>query len=271
MIELKDVSVGYKRKTVVKHVSFSLGKGAYGLLGPNGAGKTTLLRALAGVLPHQGTIAAGSSIGYLPQRFGIYRELRLDEAMQYFAILKKIPDSQQNEQIEACMAKANLTDHQDKRVGELSGGMLRRLGIAQALLGDPELLLVDEPTAGLDPEERVHFKEVLQDLKEERTVLLSTHIVEDISEICERVMIMDAGQIIQNSSESDLISALSGKIYRCSEEPEPGKDGCRMLKKEFIGGKRYWRVFSESAFAGEVLQPTLEDVYLVCVHHADLP
>lgn len=200
MIELINISAGYRKKTVVQQVSFSLGTGAYGLLGPNGAGKTTLLRAMSGVLPFEGEIKNRGSVGYLPQKFGIYNELTVTEAMAYFALLCNIPEKEKNVEIKRCLEVTNMEQFADKRVGKLSGGMLRRLGIAQSILGRPELLLLDEPTTGLDPEERMRFKQMINEIKKDCTILLSTHIVEDITDICDSVIIMFKGKIL---SEND--------------------------------------------------------------------
>ena len=197
MVELSDVSVKYKRKTVVKQVSFSIDKGAYGLLGPNGAGKTTLLRAISGVLPYTGEMKLSGFIGYLPQRFGIYNELTVSEAMKYFALLCRVPDKRADSEIKRCLELTNMEQFADKRVGKLSGGMLRRLGIAQSILGNPDVLLLDEPTTGLDPEERMRFKSLIHEIKGSCTVLLSTHLVEDVTDVCDGVMVMHDGIILK--------------------------------------------------------------------------
>lgn len=201
MIELKKVNVSYKRKQVVQQVSFTLDKGACGLLGPNGAGKTTLLRAISGVLPFEGEIRTKGSIGYLPQRFGIYNELTVTEAMSYFALLSNVPKLEINEEIKRCLKMTNMEQYSDKRVGKLSGGMLRRLGIAQSFLGHPQVVLLDEPTTGLDPEERMRFKLLIKEIKQDCSILLSTHIVEDVKDICDNVMIMNEGKILKEKSE----------------------------------------------------------------------
>lgn len=202
MIELNNVSVRYKRRLVVKQIGFCLDKGAYGLLGPNGAGKTTLLRAISGVLPFEGKITTSGHIGYLPQHFGIYNELTVSEAMMFFALLCNVPEKETDIEIKRCLELTNMDQYADKKVGKLSGGMLRRLGIAQSLLGAPEILLLDEPTTGLDPEERMRFKSLIRGIKDKCIVLLSTHIVEDVTDICDGVMIMHEGKILNTDNGS---------------------------------------------------------------------
>ena len=201
-MKLISVSAGYKKKTVVRQVSFSLGKGACGLLGPNGAGKTTLLRAISGVIPYEGEIKTDGLVGYLPQRFGIYNELTVAEAMEYFALLSRVPKKEMTEEIKRCLELTNMEQYSDKRVGKLSGGMLRRLGIAQSVLGRPQVILLDEPTTGLDPEERMRFKLMINGIKKDCTVLLSTHIVEDVTDVCDNVMIMYEGKILEEQGKA---------------------------------------------------------------------
>lgn len=196
MIELRDISAKYKKKVVVNQVGFSLQEGAFGLLGPNGAGKTTLIRAMSGVLPYEGKMLLPESIGYLPQHFGMYNELTVSEAMSFFSLLRRLEVKEAASEIKRCLALANMEQYADMRIRKLSGGMLRRLGIAQALLGKPKLLLLDEPTVGLDPEERMRFKMMLNEVKADCTILLSTHIVEDVVDVCDGVMIMNKGKII---------------------------------------------------------------------------
>ncbi len=177
MIEIVTLTKKFKRKTALDEISITFEEGMYGLLGPNGAGKTTLMRSMLGLYRiQQGDILYdGHSIkkeddfmqhvGYLPQKFGLFKELTVYEMMEYLATLKKIPKSDQRQQIETCVEQVNLSETINDKVGSLSGGMIRRLGIAQALMGSPKTIIVDEPTAGLDPEERVRFKNLLATIK----------------------------------------------------------------------------------------------------------
>ena len=158
MLTVDNLSKSFGKKTVLDNISVQLTHGVYGLLGPNGSGKTTFMRCVAGIYRYNGRIITPSNVGYLPQKFGAFRELTVYEVLEYFAELKGIPSNRQGKDIHDCLEDVNLWERHSDKVKTLSGGMIRRLGVAQALLGNPELILVDEPTAGLDPEERLRFK-----------------------------------------------------------------------------------------------------------------
>jgi ABC-type multidrug transport system ATPase subunit len=191
----------------VDDVSLTVPQGMFGLLGPNGAGKSTLMRILATLQePDTGSATLGDidmltekdrvreTLGYLPQEFGLYPKVRAQDLLDHFAILKGITDRKERKQIvEALLDQTNLTDARKRKLGGFSGGMRQRFGIAVALLGDPRLIIVDEPTAGLDPEERVRFLNLLSELGENAVVILSTHIVEDVSELCSRMAVISRG------------------------------------------------------------------------------
>lgn len=202
MIKIEKVSKNFRSHKVIKEFSCELDKGCYGLLGPNGAGKTTLLRCILGLYPvSEGTVMMQKEdqIGYLPQRFGMFHELKVKEMMHYFAAAKKVPKEKREAEIDRVLADVNLSEKAGEKVGHLSGGMQRRLGIAQAILGDPDILFLDEPTTGLDPEERSHFKEIIQKLsKENKIIVISTHIVEEVEAVCDRVLIMKDGTLLEN-------------------------------------------------------------------------
>lgn len=209
----------FGEKKALNGVSLQIGPGMFGLLGRNGAGKTTLMRILSSLLrPSGGTVTicgvpAGGShageirklVGYLPQDFSIYPNMTVYQAMDYLGTLSGLTAAQRKERIPALLAKVNLDDCRKIRVKALSGGMKRRLGIAQAILHDPRVLIVDEPTAGLDPEERVRFRNLLQEIAAQRIVLLSTHIVEDIQKSCENIAVLDRGSVVYQGSLSDFV------------------------------------------------------------------
>jgi ABC-type multidrug transport system ATPase subunit len=218
-IELTDLTRNFGRNTAVDGVTLSLGPGVHGLLGPNGAGKTSLLRMLATVLPPSSgqlwllnkdpkSPAARREIrrrlGYLPQNLGYYPAFTVVEFIEYFALLKEMPSARIPKAVATAVERVDLGVKAKARLRTLSGGMLRRVGIAQAIVNDPQLLLLDEPTAGLDPEQRVAFRALLRDLGERATVVVSTHLVEDVGAACSEVALMDAGQIVFRGTPDEL-------------------------------------------------------------------
>lgn len=208
MVEIKNLEKQYKGKCALDHISFVLDKQIVGLLGPNGAGKTTLMRILSGVeketrgtviyKKHDGKICAlhEYQMGYLPQNFGLIKNYTLYEHMQYFACLKGIDKTCWKSEIEKVLSLVCLNSMAGVKCKKLSGGMVRRAGIAQALLGEPQLILFDEPTVGLDPEERMRFHDIIKNLKCDCTVMISTHIIEDIDKMCSDVIVMKEGKML---------------------------------------------------------------------------
>jgi len=218
-IELEDLTRRFGRNQAVAGVSLQAGPGVLGLLGPNGAGKTTLLRMTATVVPPSsgrmrllgrdpGVYAERKEIrrrlGYLPQNLGYYPAFTVVEFIEYFALLKEMPSARIPKAVAAAVERVDLGIKAKARLRTLSGGMLRRVGIAQAIVNDPELLLLDEPTAGLDPEQRVAFRTLMRDLGERSTVVVSTHLVEDVGAACTEVALMNAGQIVFRGTPEDL-------------------------------------------------------------------
>ena len=206
LIETEGVTKKFRKKQVLNGVSMKLETGVYGMLGPNGAGKTTLIRCMLGLYPISGGEIRRSAplhrIGYLPQQFGMFRELSVYDMLSYFAGLKKVADREK--EIDEALAYVNLSDSKKTRISKLSGGMRRRAGVAQAILGKPALVIFDEPTAGLDPEERRRFKDMLSELKKHSTILFSTHIVEDVEDVCDRIIIMNQGEIIRTGTLDEI-------------------------------------------------------------------
>ncbi len=278
-IQIKGLNKFYGKKQALRNVELSIGQGMFGLLGRNGAGKTTLMKTLAALLQKQsGEITVcgvpienareiRKIIGYLPQEFSMYPSMSVGEAMDYLAILSGLGKRDRKDAIQALLEKVNLTEHRHKKVRALSGGMKRRLGIAQALLNNPRVLIVDEPTAGLDPEERVRFRNLLSELAEERIVILSTHIVGDIEATCEDIAILDEGRLLYNGSVEGLLATAQGKVFTVGAD----RRELSQFKKELLitgmhmqGQKAYVRFVSEQAvYDAKTCEPNIEDAYML--------
>lgn len=275
MIEIKSLKMKFKKNTVLKDVNFTFTNGVYGLLGPNGAGKTTLIRTMAGLYQPKGgqILYNGKSInkskeyisrlGYLPQGFGIFKELKPIEALLLMANLKGIDKKAAEQDAKRVLEIVNLSDASDKKVGAFSGGMLRRLGIAQALLGDPEIIIFDEPTAGLDPEERLRFKNIISRLSRDKTIIISTHIVEDVEAVCDKIIVMNDGDIIKSGSCSEIEQCAAGKVYfvpvGCASELSEKA----VIQKYFErDGQQLMRVLSSDVLDYEKSKAAIEDGYI---------
>ena len=228
-LEIRHVTKRYRDKMAAADVSLTLTAGVWGLLGANGAGKTTLMRMLAGILrPTEGQIlcdgveigALGAAyrekLGYLPQEFGFYPEFTVQDYLEYMAALKGLPRAEAARQIDALLERVSLAEVRRKKIVKLSGGMKRRVGIAQALLNDPEILILDEPTAGLDPGERVRFRNLLSEFAQDRIVLISTHIVSDVEYIAAENAVMKDGKIIAVDTTEGLVQQIEGKVWQGS-------------------------------------------------------
>ncbi|CCH52852.1 ABC transporter related [Fibrisoma limi BUZ 3] len=260
----------------LKNVTLTIPTGMYGLLGPNGAGKSTLMRILATLQePDAGSIRLGDidvvnqpdevrqTLGYLPQEFGVYPKARGEELLDYFAILKGFAERRsRKEVVEALLRKVNLWDVRKQKLGGYSGGMRQRFGVAVALLGNPKLLIVDEPTAGLDPAERVRFLNLLSELGENSVVILSTHIVDDVSELCTRMAIINKGEILHEAEPLKAMEALQGRIWRKIIQKNELAREHTVISTKLLGGRTVVHVYSEETPADfEPVQPDLEDVY----------
>jgi ABC-type multidrug transport system ATPase subunit len=254
--------------------------GMFGLLGPNGAGKTSLMRILAGILrptggelligDYDGTTARGRNavkglLGYLPQELGMYPDLSAYEFLDYVGILKGLKErSARQQRVEELLEMVALSSVARRKVKTFSGGMKRRLGIAQALLNDPRLLIVDEPTAGLDPEERIRFRNLLSDLGDQRTVLLSTHIVEDIAATCQRLAIMQEGRCTFAGSTMDVVNSARGRTWLISTQGGKPEGNFTVVSTLNLGSAIQYRVVGEPATSlrAAPVEPTLEDGYV---------
>ncbi len=280
-LEIRNLSKTYPNGVhALRDVSLSIPAGMYGLLGPNGAGKSTLMRTLATLQePDAGTVHLGdvdvlrekervrASLGYLPQEFGVYPKESAERLLEHFAVLKGITGRRgRRETVEALLHQVNLHAVRKERLGGFSGGMRQRFGVAVALLGDPRLIIVDEPTAGLDPAERVRFLNLLSELGENSVVLLSTHIVEDVSELCTRMAIIDRGEILLEAEPLRAVADLAGRVWhRVIAKQELGavEREHAVISTKLLAGRTLVRVYAEDApGAGfEPAEPDLEDVY----------
>ncbi|AUG56571.1 ABC transporter ATP-binding protein [Acetivibrio saccincola] len=224
-IEIKNLNVSYGNKQVLFDVSLTIDRGMFGLLGRNGAGKSTLMKALVGLVPiKSGEISIcgilsenkkdiRSIIGYLPQEFNMYPNMKVDEALDYLGTLSEMRSKVLRKRIEEILEIVNLKEDRNLKIKTLSGGMKRRLGIAQAILHNPKVLIVDEPTAGLDPEERIRFRNLLSNLAEDKIVILSTHIVGDIEMTCNRLSVLNNGKIIFDGTTKEIVDSAKGFTY----------------------------------------------------------
>jgi ABC-2 type transport system ATP-binding protein len=273
-VKLTDVYKHYGTLRALDGVSFELSTGITGLLGPNGAGKTTLLRCLATVLaPNRGGIEVlgfdpdnptdrteiRRRIGYFPQEPGFYRNFTCFDFIDYLAILKEHVDrAQRHAEVRRVLEVTGLSDRSTTKIRKLSGGMRRRLGLAQALLGSPEFLILDEPTAGLDPELRFRFRELVTALAENRTVLLSTHQTEDVAAICDRVIVLDNGKILFDGTPAGLIDRASGRVWLSAQRPTTAHITWRTSSGEY-------RALGDPPEGAQLIEPTIEDGYLMLV------
>lgn len=284
-IILNGVNKYYGKKHALKNIDLTIQTGMFGLLGRNGAGKTTLMKVLATLLPiNSGEVSiCGLSmkeqgrirgiIGYLPQDFSMYGNMTAYEAMDYLGVLSGLNKETRKTRITMLLKQVNLHTHAKIKVKAMSGGMKRRLGIAQAILNEPKVLIVDEPTAGLDPEERVRFRNLLSELAQERIVILSTHIVGDIEATCENIAIMDEGDIIFNGTVSELLELSRGKIFTAEisrleiEEVKRKYTVTSMLMSTNKVNIRFICTSKEGIFFGaKKSEPNVEDAYMCLLY-----
>ncbi len=274
----------------LKDVSLTIPTGMFGLLGPNGAGKSTLMRTVATLQePDAGSIILGDIdvltdkqavrdvLGYLPQDFGVYPKITATDMLSHLAVLKGITGhGERKDAVEALLQQTNLWDARKQKLGTYSGGMRQRFGIAQALLGDPRLIIVDEPTAGLDPEERLRFLNLLSEIGENIVVILSTHIVEDVSDLCQNMAIISLGEVRSTGRPQDAIDHLSGKIWQKAidrDELETYKATHAVISTHLSGGRTMVHVHSD-ADPGNGFEPVeadLKDVYFTTLRGAGQP
>jgi len=281
MLEIRDLSKTYANGVqALRNVSLQIPTGMFGLLGPNGAGKSSLMRTIATLQdPDSGGIqldgldvlankpAARRLLGYLPQEFGLYPKVSAEAMLDHFAVLKGVvATGERKALVEALLHQVNLWDVRKRKLGTYSGGMRQRFGIAQALIGSPKLIIVDEPTAGLDPEERNRFLNLLAEIGENVVVILSTHIVEDVTDLCPRMAIISQGRVLLSGQPAEALSALQGRVWRkaiAHSDIEACKARFVVLSTRLSGGKTIIHVLAdglpEEGFTA--VAPDLEDVY----------
>jgi len=279
-IKIQGLTLQYSASETLalNNLDLEIGKGMFGLLGPNGAGKTTLMKILATLLkPTEGTIMVEDIellatphkireiLGYLPQDYGVYKRITPVEFLTMVADMKGISRKQVKYAVADVLEQVNLTNVAKKPAGTFSGGMRQRLGIAQALLGNPRIMIVDEPTAGLDPEERVRFRNLLASISLDRTVILSTHIVADIESTCSDLAILGKGKIVFKGSPEELIQRAKGRVWQYNTT----ELGLAALQKQYkiistrrVNGEVVLRFVAQDPGFGQAVQPALEDAYM---------
>jgi ABC-2 type transport system ATP-binding protein len=286
MLVIRDLTHVYPNGTrALDAVSLDIPAGMFGLLGPNGAGKSSLMRCVATLqVPTSGAIRFGdvdvlrqpaelrATLGYLPQDFGVYPRVSAADMLDHLAVLKGIASrGERRDTVDALLRQVNLWDVRKKAIAGFSGGMRQRFGIAQALIGNPKLIIVDEPTAGLDPEERNRFNNLLSEIGENVVVILSTHIVDDVTDLCPRMAIMVGGRIVATGTPSELIAALQGRIWQAAidkHEVEAARERHAVIATRLRGGRTVIRVLADAS-PGVGFAPAeagLEDVYFATLH-----
>ncbi len=279
-LKLTELTKTFGSVNAVDHVSYTLGRGVYGLLGVNGAGKTTLMRMLTTLVkPTSGAITLDGRdifaldrsyrnlLGYLPQEFGVYPEFTVQDYLLYIASIKGLRPAAAKERVKALLHQVGLTKARNKKMKALSGGMKRRAGIAQAMLNDPKILILDEPTAGLDPNERIRFRNLISELASDRIVLLSTHIVSDIESIADEILLMKDGKITTSGTAEDLIAAMPEDVWSITVPRETAGNYLKSFKVSnvrSVPGGAQLRVLSALQPSPEAVleDATLEDLFL---------
>lgn len=283
-IEIRNLSKNFGQKQALKDVNLEIGQGMFGLLGPNGAGKTTLMKVLTTLtkkssgevmlcgIPVEQCSQVRQIIGYLPQDFSMYGNMGAYEAMDYLAVLSGMKKKERDIKVPEMLEKVNLGDQHKTKVKAMSGGMKRRLGIAQAIIHDPRIIVVDEPTAGLDPEERVRFRNLLCEIAKDRIVLLSTHIVGDIEATCENIAVLNHGEILFKGTVSQLLTAVEGKVYTM----EVSAMELPMIQEQFLvtgiltnGSTANIKIIADEVpmKGAKPASPDVEDAYMYLMNH----
>jgi len=286
-LKIKNLSKTYSNGVkAINNINLEIENGMFGLLGPNGAGKSSLMKIIVGLQSADSgeiifndvnvlsnTTYIKKHLGFLPQDFGVYPKISAYNLLNHLAILKGVTnDAERKEQILALLDKVNLFQHRKKEVHTFSGGMRQRFGVAQALLGNPKIVIVDEPTAGLDPEERNRFNSLLSEIGEEIIIILSTHLVEDVRNLCSKMAIMNNGAVLAYGSPADFLRELNGKIWQkeiSKKEMETYKSDFNIISSQFISGKMNIHILADNNPENfEPVTPTLEDVYFTTLNQS---
>ena len=272
-IVLKNITKKYKNKEVLSHLNFEFDNKIYAFIGHNGSGKSTLMRIITGLIePTQGEVIFYQNdkiidykkvkFGYLSQEFNAFKEFSVYEQLEYFAIMKKINKKAYSNEIKKVLVEVNLWENKDVKCKNLSGGMIRRLGIAQTLLGSPDIIILDEPVVGLDPDERMRFMEIIKSIQLDIPIIFSTHIIDDISSLSPEIILFKNGQIKFNGSSSQFIDSAKGKVYLCPRE-DLGKVKERITSIKI--SESTYRVIASNSLNYDFLQditPCMEDAYI---------
>ena len=281
-LEIKNLTKSYGNKNANDNITITLENGVYGLLGPNGAGKTTLMKQIATLIkPTTGEIIYNGKniysiedeyrgvIGYLPQEFGVYKNFSARSFLQYMAALKGLDKREANKKIDELLNLVGLYDVRNKAIGKFSGGMKRRVGIAQVLLNDPKIIILDEPTAGLDPQERTRFRNLLSTISKDKIIILSTHIISDIESIAKETIMIKDGEMIMKGSHREILSDMNGKVYRIrtNDENQLAEIQSKYKVVNLQRGIDFTelRIVSDEAIPyvnAQVMEPKFEDVYM---------
>ena len=279
-LKLEHITKKYGAKTALTDINITLDKGVYGLLGPNGAGKTTLINIIVDLLlPTNGKVLYNDidihdkslkyiqKLGYLPQYPQFYKNFRADEFLDYMAKMKNIEKEKIPELVQSLLEQVNLSSDSRRKIGQFSGRMRQRLGIAQSILNNPEILILDEPTAGLDPKERIRFRNIISRLSENRIVILATHIVSDVEYIAKKVILLKEGNIVELLPPDELIKKIEGKVWTFScfpDQLDKWINRFSVSNASIINGKYVLKIVSDQKPVDEAvnIQPNLEDVYL---------
>lgn len=285
-IIIVNLTKSFGKKKALDNISLRIGQGMFGLLGENGAGKTTLMRIIASLIKKsQGEVTVcgipveksgqvRKIIGYLPQEFSVYPNMKVEDVLNYLGVLSAMSKKERKLAIPRVLEEVNLLNYRKSKVKVLSGGMKRRLGIAQAILHDPQVLIVDEPTAGLDPQERIRFRNLLCDIAKDRIVILSTHIVEDIQSTCEDIAILNKGKILYKGTVNELIKSAENHVFTVEaskEEAEKIKSQHKVTGMVASGDEIKLRLVSEEKPFPEAIisEPSMEDAYMYLLGGGD--
>ncbi len=278
MLVINNLSKKFGKKIALDNISYSFENGIYGLLGPNGSGKTTFIRSIIGLYSVRKDIIVYndeetknnkkflSQIGYLPQNFGLFKELSVKEIMEFFANLKNINKTDANKVIYEVLEMVNLSKEIDTKISKLSGGMIRRVGIAQALLSNSKIIILDEPTVGLDPEERLRLKNIILNLSKDKIVIISTHIVEDVEALCDKIIIMNSGKILVSGTIESIANLATNKVYTLPESQLAEISSNYHVEKQYTeNGVNYVRILSKDELQYNKPKLTVEDGYIYAI------